>query len=97
MYSQDELMSIYTFMKSTGEGNLKKMLVSGKFTELHFKVLMKIVRSCKDTEFADHWINNTFPRLKLAGPEIAVKEALWGLSVDAFVTVGLLNKTAKAA
>lgn len=96
MYSQDELVGLYDFLKNTGEGNLKKMLVGPKFTDAHFRVLMKAVRGCKDSEFADHLLNNTLPKIKLNGPELALKETFWGAACEAFSALGLLNKKAAA-
>ena len=37
MYSPDELTGLFDFLRATNEGNLKKMLCSGKMTEVHLR------------------------------------------------------------
>ena len=92
MFSNDELTGLFSFLKSTGEGNLRKMLVADKMTEAHFKILMKIVRQCDEAQFIDHFSNESFPKVKLTGPEMALKETFWAPCRTAFCKVGLIKK-----
>ena len=81
-------------MKSTGEGNLKKMLCNGKMTEVHLRLLIKIARALKDDEFATHAAADTFPKVKLGAPEIAIKEGFWKIALEAAAKVGLVTPQA---
>ena len=92
MYSNDEVTGVYGFLKSTGEGNLKKMLVNGKFTDNHLKILLKIVRGVTESEFVVHFEQSTFPKIKLSPPEIALKETFWPQATQAFAQMGLLTQ-----
>ena len=96
MYSQDELVGLYGFLKNTGEGNLRKMMVAGKMTDAHLRILLKIVRSSKENEFAEFVQNGSFPKMKFNAGELALKETFWTCCIEAFTTLGLLTK-AKAA
>ncbi len=92
MYSPEEISTLYAFLKQTGEGNLRKMFVQGKITEIHFNLLMKVVRQTNENDFVSHFQAATFPKLKLNAGELAVREHVWGLATSAFVNMGLLPK-----
>ena len=91
MYSQDELSTLYGFLKSTSEGNLRKMVLGGRMTEAHFKMLMKVVRATTEPEFVQCFEAGNYPKIKLSVPEHALKEALWPICAEAFARVGLLS------
>jgi hypothetical protein len=91
MYSQDELKSLHGFLKATGESNLKNMLVGGKMTETHLRMLLKVVRSVSEGDFIKHLEADTFPKVKLNAGELAVKESFWGVCTAACAKVGLLT------
>lgn len=97
MYSHDELKSLHQFLKSTGEGNLKNMLCGGKMTEVHLRVLLKVARNSKEEEFIQHWEQGTFPKVKFAPPETALKESCYGVFGEACAKVGLLTQAKKVA
>ena len=97
MYSPDELKSLFGFLRSTNEGNLKKMLVSGKMTDVHLRMLVKVVRAIKEDEFVTHLEAATFPKVKMNAEEIALKETFWTTCGDACVKMGLLTAAKKAA
>ena len=73
------------------------MLVGGKMTEVHLRVLLKVIRGANEDEFVTHWEANTLPKVKLSGPEIAVKETLYDICGEACAKVGLLTAGRKAA
>jgi hypothetical protein len=91
MYSQDELKSLHGFLRSTGEGNLKNMLVGGAMTEVHLRLLLKVVRAVKEEEFVTHFESSSFPKIKCSPAETALKEAFWKTCGDACSKVGLLS------
>lgn len=100
MYSPDELKSLHGFIRSTAEGNLKKMMVGGAMTEVHLRMLLKIVRGCTEDEFVTHFEAGTFPgfpNVKFAPAETALKEKCYGVFADACAKVGLLTPAQKAA
>lgn len=96
MYSQDELRSLHGFLRSTAEGNLKKMLIGGQMSEIHLRLLLKVVREGED-QFVTHWEAGTFPKVKLNAGEIAIKEHCYEVCGQACAKVGLLSAAKKAA
>lgn len=97
MFSPEELKSLHGFLRHTNEGNLKNMLVGGKMTEVHLRVLMKVARNCKEDEFVTHWEAGTFPKVKFAPNESALKETCYGVFGEACCKVGLLTAGRAAA
>jgi len=91
MFSSDDLKSLHSFLKSTGEGNLKKMLVGAKMSEAHLRLLVKVARATKEDEFAAHIEADTFPKVKFAPAETTIKEGFWTVCTDACAKVGLLT------
>lgn len=94
MYSHDELKSLHGFLRSTGEGNLKKMLCGGAMTEAHLRVLLKVVRAVSEDEFVTHFEAASYPKVKFSPPEAAIKEKCWEVCAEACAKVGLLTATA---
>jgi hypothetical protein len=97
MYSEDDLKSLHGFLRSTGEGNLQKMLVGGRMTDAHLRVLLKVARACNEGEFATHWLAETFPKVKFSAGELAIKEGCYNVCGDACVKLGLMAAPAKVA
>lgn len=91
MYSNDELKGLHGFLRATGEGNLKKMLIGGRMTDVHLRVLLKVARTVNETEFATHWEAGTFPKVKMSPEESALKETLYAICGEACAKVGLLT------
>ncbi len=91
MYAEQDMLSLYDFLRHTPEGHLKKMMVSGKMTEVHFRVFLKIVRGCSNQEFIQYATQKTFPKIKLGSAEIPVKETLWDIALATCVSLGLLS------
>ncbi len=96
MYSDSDLSSLYNFLKSTGEGNLRKMLVSGAMTENHFRIMLKVVRAASESEFIQCANGGAWPKIKLTESERPAKEGLWNVALAACTNVGLIS-TQKAA
>lgn len=82
---------IYQFLTQTPESALKKMLVDKTFTDMHFTMLMKIVRSSDEKKFCDHFYNSTYPKAKFNANEINAKENFWNDCVKALDSHGLLS------
>lgn len=77
MYSKDEIVGVHDYVLQTPEGPLRKMLVSPKFTENHFRMALKIARGCSADEFATHWEASTFPKVKWGNAELPLRESFW--------------------
>ncbi|MFN3696287.1 MAG: hypothetical protein ACK4VO_02505 [Pseudobdellovibrio sp.] len=88
---------LYQFLLNTPESALRKMLVSGQFTEVHFNMLMKFARSGSENDFCNHFYNATFPKLKYNAREIVLKEKFWDVCTKALNQHGLLSPAQKAA
>lgn len=97
MYSHEELKSLHGFLRSTGEGNLKKMLLGGRMTEVHLRVFLKVVRACGEDEFITHFEANTLPKVKFSPEEKKVAEQCYEICAEACSKVGLLTAAKKAA
>ena len=90
--SQYDLPGLYEFLVHTPEQGLRKMLVDNKpMTEAHFNLMLKIVRSCKVDDFANHCDKEDFPKVKMGPAEQKIKEKFWKDCMQAFQSRGLLN------
>lgn len=96
MFSHDDVSGVYSFIKSTPESHLRKMLVAGDLTELHFKLLLKLGKHGSEESFIQSCQNEGFEGLRLNAQEIGIKEKFWPVCWSKFVSMGLLQK-AKAA
>lgn len=94
MVSHDELKSLHGFLRSTGEGNLKKMLVGGRMSEVHLRVLLKVARTVSEDEFCTLWEAGGFPKLKMSPAESALKENFYSVCGEACAKVGLISAQA---
>lgn len=88
---------VHQFLVNTPESALRKMLVDKNFTEIHFNMLTKILRSTNEPQFCDHFYNETYPKAKFNGNEINLKEKFWGDCINALNSHGLLSPAQKTA
>lgn len=91
MFSHDELQSLYDFLKHTGEGNLRKMLVGGKMSDGHLRILLKMVRGTSVADFMEHFEKETLPKMNYSAAETALKEHFWPICRDVFINRGLIT------
>src|SRR5690349_14573768 len=90
--SQYDLPGLYDFLTNTPEGGLRKMLVDQKpITDVHFNMLMKVIRNCKVDQFCEHVEKKDFPKIKFSPNEIKLKEKFWDECFKTFESRGLLN------
>lgn len=90
--SQYDLAGLYDFLTQTPEKGLRGMLVDGKpMTEVHFNMLVKIVRACKVEDFAVCFEKSEFPKIKFGPSEVKLKEKFWGDCEKALNSRGLLG------
>lgn len=88
---------LHQFLIQTPESALRKMLTDKTFTEVHFNMLIKILRSTNETQFCDHFYNGTYPKAKFNANEINLKEKFWDACVKALNSHGLLSPAQKVA
>jgi hypothetical protein len=98
--SQFDTKGLHEFLLHTPEGGLRKMLVDkNPMTDVHFNLLMKIVKTCNGDEFSEHYDKRSFPKVRLGPAESKIKEKFWDECEKACVSRGILQPsgTPKAA
>lgn len=87
-----DVASLYNFLLHTPEGGLRKMIVDNKpCTEAHFNLLMKIVKTCDEATFTNHFTNKDYPKIKMGPAEQKLKDKFWDDCVATFKNRGLLT------
>lgn len=97
MFAESDIVSVYQFLKDTPEGPLRKMMVGGEMTENHFRLLMKVVRGCSQTEFVECMNSESLPKIRLAPAEVPMKETIWPICTRKWSSLGLLGAPAAKA
>jgi len=70
------------------------MLIDQKsFTDVHFQLLMKVVRGCDEPNFIQHFEKGDFPRLRFGNAEEKVREKFWKDCESWFLQRGILSTT----
>ena len=90
--SQYDVAGLYEFLLHTPEQGLRKMLVDNKtFTESHFNLMIKIVKTCDVATFTGHFEKCDFPKVKFGPAEIKLKDKFWADCVTILNSRGLLS------
>lgn len=90
--SQYDVPNLYNFLHQTPEAGLRKMLVDNKpFSEVHFNLMMKVVRACNEAQFTEHFEKQDFPKSKFNANEIKLKEKFWADAITCWNSRGLLT------
>jgi len=90
--------SLYQFLINTPEGGLRKMFVDPKsFTDVHFSLLMKVVRAGDEKHFIQFIEKGEFPKVKYNPNEIKLKDNFWADAQKVFQSRGLLGPAQKVA
>ena len=93
---QYDVPGLYDFLTNTPESGLRKMLVDNKtFTDVHFSMLMKVVRAGDEAKFCDHAEKTNFPKIKFGPAETKIKEKFWNDCFSYLAAKGLLNPSQK--
>lgn len=94
--SQYDLPGLFQFLTTTPEQGLRKMLVDGKpMTEVHFNLLMKVVRSGNEESFCSHIEASSFPKIKFSPNEHKLREKFWAECFKTFESRGILSPAIK--
>ncbi len=87
-----DLPALHEFLQHTPEGGLRKMLVDPKsFSDIHFNMMLKIVRVCNAEQFSQHCEKEDFPKIKFSPNEIKTKETFWKSLLAICDSRGLLS------
>jgi hypothetical protein len=97
MYSKEDVTGVYNFLKDTPEGNLRKMLVAGSFTDAHFRLIMKMVKNSPEADFVAAFENETVPKFAMSPAEGKIKEGIWPAIKSKMASMGLLGLNKAAA
>lgn len=90
--SQYDVPNLYSFLQQTPEAGLRKMLVDNKpFSEVHFNLMMKVVRACNEAQFTEHFEKQDYPKCKFNPNEIKLKEKFWADAITCWNSRGLLT------
>ncbi len=96
--SQYNIPSVYQFLLHTPEQGLRKILIDPKgLTDVHFSLMIKIIRNCPEALFCEHFEKSTFPKVKFSPAEIKIKEKFWNDLIQTLNQRGLLSPADKAA
>lgn len=92
-----DIPALHEFLQHTPESGLRKMLVDPKaFSDIHFNMMLKIVRVCTPQQFAEHCEREDFPKIKFSPNESKLKETFWKALVSHCDSRGLLNPASPA-
>ncbi len=92
MSQKYDVPNLYNFLIHTPEPGLRKMFVDNKpFSEVHFNLMMKIVRACDEATFTQHFEAQDYPKIKCSPAEIKLKEKFWADSMKCWDSRGLLT------
>jgi hypothetical protein len=92
MSQKYDVPNLYNFLHQTPEGGLRKLLVDNKpFTEVHFNLMMKVVRGCNEAQFTEHFEKQDFPKVKMNANEVKLKEKFWADAMTVWNNRGLLT------
>lgn len=97
MYSNEEILGIVNFVKSTPEGNLIKMLKDQDMTETHVRLLIKLAKNSKDDAFVKSFNDELVPSIKMNNNEHGIKDKFWGVAKRKLMNMGLLTPMKAAA
>ena len=75
--SQYDTESLYEFLSSTPEKGLRSMLIDQQFSEVHFNLLMKVLRAGDKDQFCSLFEAKQFPRVRMNDKEGKLKEKFW--------------------
>lgn len=92
---QFDTEGLHQFLMETPEKGLRKMLVDGQYTEMHFNILMKVVRGCDKQQFSKHFEAGDFPKMRFNDKEAKIKETFWKASQSCFLQRGILSTVKK--
>ncbi|MBL7545193.1 MAG: hypothetical protein JNL11_15350 [Bdellovibrionaceae bacterium] len=96
--SQYDPNEMHDFLSMTPEKGLRQILVDNKsFSNDHFSMLLKIVRTGNKESFCEHYTKNDFPKIKFSPNETKIKETFWATLTSTLGQKGIIQPVNKAA
>ncbi|MGE4131820.1 MAG: hypothetical protein AB7F86_09275 [Bdellovibrionales bacterium] len=90
--SQYDTYSLYDFLFHTPESGLRKMLVDrNRMTDVHANMLFKIVKGTDPDQFAEHFDEKSFPKVRFSAAEDKLKEKFWDDITAVLLERGILQ------
>lgn len=84
--------ALFQFLAHTPEQGLRKMLVDGKtMTDVHFSMLLKVVRAGDEAQFCEHFEKKEFPKVKFGPAETKLKDKFWDDCINVCQSRGILQ------
>ncbi|HAG92360.1 MAG TPA: hypothetical protein DCL41_10830 [Bdellovibrionales bacterium] len=76
--SQYDLVGLHEFLAHTPEKGIRKTLIDQNlFSEAHCSLLLKVAKTCTAEDFAEHFENQSFPKVRMTNKESLLKEKFW--------------------
>lgn len=88
----NEVNSVYEFLLHTPEDGVRRMLLDpSDFGDGYVRMALKIVRACGADEFAGHFEQGDFPRIKMGPADIKIRDSFWPQFKSTLEKRGLLS------
>ncbi len=97
MITKDDIVGVCDYLKNTPEQPLRKMMIAADFSEVQFRLLLKLAKGSAEAEFISAFELENFGKLKLKPDEIQIREVFWPLAKKKLGQIGLLNINIKKA
>ena len=90
--SQYDVSGLFQFLAQTPEQGLRKMLVDNKpISDVHFNLLIKVLRAGGEPQFCEHFEKKDFPKVKMGPAEQKIKDKFWDDCIVALKSRGILQ------
>lgn len=90
MYSHDDISSVYSYLVSTPEGPLRKMLNDKNMSDTHIRLLAKLAKGAPESEFINCFESENFGSMRLSSAENVIRETFWSVTKSRLSSLGLL-------
>lgn len=97
MHSNEDIANLYSYLKQTPEGALRKMLVAADLTDAHFRLLVKLAKGADEAAFTECFNSEGFGQLRLGAKELPLKDTFWPICKKKVMALGLISAEKKAA
>ncbi len=95
--SQFDPNEMFEFLSNTPEKGLRQILADKSFTNDHFTMMFKIIRTGNKESFCEHYTKSDYPKIKFSPNETKIKETFWATLTTLMSQKGLIQPTKSAA
>lgn len=90
--NSNEVKTVYEFLLHSPEAGVRRMLMDQmNFGDSYVRMALKIVRACKADEFAAHFEQGDFPRMKMGPADLEIRDSFWPHFKATLESRGLLS------